>query len=226
MKTANHEQKVTLNSEYECEIIIQPRLPFINGIFDLGPNELIACHAPHPHVCEHLHDHFPHMHIRYGFEIPRQSLIGVKSASLEVAMMIKVDHRVDCNPIFVGRGLRNEGICLRIAEQDVHWIQNDDVGKKATALFEGNGRKVPEGYYFSGFRTSDVSERKIWKYSREDLQRAIGSGLRADQHFQATWREPKDEPMEPYSVIICLSDDETYFHTFFELRPTVALGAF
>jgi hypothetical protein len=217
---------VKLTSGYERELVIHPRLPFVDGIFDLGPNTLIAAHAPHARIPEHLHDHLPHMHIRYGFEIPRQPLLGMDAAALEVAMLVKVEHRVDCNPIFVGRGVDNQGLCLRVADQDVHWVHNEDVGKKATKLFTATGRIIPKGFYFSGFRTSDVKERKVWRYNRVDLLRAIGSGLRADQHFQATWREPKKDAIEPYPVVICLSDDETYFHTFFELRPTVALGAF
>lgn len=217
-------ETVTLDSTYERELAIHPRLPLINGIFDLGPNTLIASHSPHEHIPEHLHDHLPHMHIRYGFEIPRQPLLGLTGAALEVVMMVKVDHRVDCNPVFVALGPRNEGICLKIAGQDVHWVHNEDVGRKGTRLFEATGRKVPQGFYFAGFRTSDVEERKVHRYSREELLRAIGAGLRADQHFQATWREPKEEAIEPYPVVIGLSDDATYFATFFELRPTVVLG--
>ena len=152
--------------------------------------------------------------------------MGIAAAALEVAMLVKVAHRVDCNPIFVARGRDNEGICLKIAGQDVHWVQNEDVGKKATELYQGTGRDIPEGFYFSGFRTSDIEERKVWRYSREELLRAFGSGLRADQHFQATWREPSNDKIDPYPVVICLSDDETYFHTFFELQPTITLGAF
>jgi hypothetical protein len=164
------------------------------------------------------------MHIRYGFEIPAQSLIGVPAAALEVAMLIRGEHRVDCNPIFVGRGPGSEGICLKIAGQDVHWVHNEEVGEKATALFEATGRELPDGFYFSGFRTSDVDERKVWRYSSDELKRAIGRGLRADQHFQATWREPSDQPITPYPVVIYLGDDQTSYHTFFELRPTVVLG--
>lgn len=222
---ANLPGPLTLDSQYQRELIIRPRLPFIDGIFDLGPNTLIASHSPHEHIAEHLHDHLPHMHIRYGFEIPRQSLIGINAAALEVVMMVKVEHRVDCNPVFVALGKANEGICLKIAGQDVHWVHSEEVSRKGTKLYEASGRKVPQGFYFAGFRTSDVDERKVFRYSREELLRAIGAGLRADQHFQATWREPRNEPIEPYPVVIGLSDDETYFHTFFELRPTVVLGA-
>jgi hypothetical protein len=223
--SAKDTNTVTLDSSYEREFVIHPRLPFIDGIFDLGPNTLIAAHNPHERIREHLHDHLPHMHIRYGFEIPRQPLIGVQEAALEVVMMIKVDHRVDCNPVFVARGPKNEGICLKLAGQDVHWVHNEEVAKKGTQLFEATGRKVPAGFYFAGFRTSDLEERKVYRYSREELLRGIGAGLRADQHFQATWREPRKESIEPYPVVIGLSDDATYFATFFELRPTVVLGA-
>jgi hypothetical protein len=226
MDTGIATTSIRLDSPYTRELRIQPRLPAVDGIFDLGPNTLIASHAPHGRIREHLHDHLPHMHIRYGFEIPQQPLLGIDSAALEVAMLIRVAHRVDCNPIFVARGPGAEGVCLKMGGQDVHWVHNEEVGEKATELYRATGRKIPEGYYFSGFRTADVEERKVWRYTREDLLRAIGVGLRADQHFQATWREPSDRPIEPYPVVIALSDDETYFHTFFELRPTVALGAF
>ncbi|MEM9293243.1 MAG: hypothetical protein AAGD01_16290 [Acidobacteriota bacterium] len=223
---AENAHSVKLNSPYQKEFVIHPRLPYVNGIFDLGPNTLIASHPPHGRITEHLHDHLHHMHIRYGFEIPRQPLTGFDASALEVAMLVKTAHRVDCNPIFVDRGPGSEGICLKIAGQDVHWVHNEEVGKKATKLYESTGRRLPKGYYFSGFRTSDVDEREVWYYSREELLRAIGHGLRADQHFQATWREPRDEPIEPYAVTICLSDSETYFHTFFQLQPTITLGAF
>jgi len=215
---------VQLDSVYEKGVVIQPRLPFINGIFDLGPNTLIASHAPHEHIREHLHDHLPHLHIRYGFEIPRQPLLGVNETALVVIMMIKVEHRVDCNPVFVALGPHNEGVCLRIADQDVHWVHNEDAAKKGTIHYESTGRRVPQGFYFAGFSTADTGERKIHRYTRESLLRAIGAGLRADQHFQATWRDPKEEPIEPYPVTIGLSDDTSPFFTFFELRPTVALG--
>jgi hypothetical protein len=218
--------ELTVDSIYDKALIIRPRLPLIDGIFDVRADTLIASHTPHSRIPEHLHDHLPHMHIRYGFEIPPQSLAGIDAAALEVAMLVQVAHRVDCNPIFVARGPSSTGICLKIANQDVHWVHNDDVGRKATELFEATGRQVPEGYYFSGFQTSDVEERRVWRYSREDLLRAIGRGVRADQHFQATWREPREDFISPYDVIICLSDDATSFHTFFRLRPTVSLGAF
>ncbi len=217
---------LTVDSSYDKTFLIRPRLPLIDGIFDVRADTLVASHAPHARIPEHLHDHLPHMHIRYGFEIPAQSLAGIDAAALEVDMLVQVDHRVDCNPVFVARGPDSTGICLKIANQDVHWVHNEEAGKNATKLFEATGRRVPEGYYFSGFRTSDVEERKVWRYSREDLLRAIGRGLRADQHFQATWREPRKDPIAPYDVIICLTDDASSFHTFFRLQPTVSLGAF
>lgn len=210
---------------YERSLVIYPRMPSLDGIFDLVGATCIAAHGPHGHIPEHLHDHFHHLHIRYGFEIPQQSLIGIDHVSLEVMMAIKVDHRVDCNPVFVARGNGSEGVCLKFAGQDVHWVHSEEAGSKATRLLEAQGKKLPPGYYFSGFRTSDVAERKSWKYSREELKRAIGFGLRADQHFQATWREPRDEPIEPYEVVICLSDDESTFHTFFNLPLIVPIGA-
>ena len=212
------------DSPYDHEFVIRPKLPRINGIFDLGPNVMIASHGPHDHVEEHLHDHLHHMHIRYGFEIPSQPLLGIDAIALEVAMLVNTLHRVDCNPIFVARGASNTGVCLKIAGQDVHWVHNDEVGRKATELYQATGRIVPEGFYFAGFRTSDVEERHVWSYSRTDLLRAIGLGLQADQHFQATWREPQDKPILPYPVTICLSDNTTYFHSFFQLPLTPSLG--
>jgi hypothetical protein len=211
--------------DYDTALVIYPKLPSIHGIFDIPSETCISAHNPHGRIAEHLHDHFPHLHIRYGFEIPAQPLSGIKAAALEVAMAIRVDQRVDCNPVFVARGQGSEGICLKIAGQDVHWVHHDDVGVKANYLFEATGRKLPEGFYFSGFRTSDLDERKPLRYSREELKRAIGLGLRADQHFQATWREPKEEPIEPYDVIIYLGDDESSYYTFFRLPVVVPLGA-
>jgi hypothetical protein len=208
MADANLEVK--LDSIYERALVVRPRLPLLDGIFDLGPNVLIASHAPHGRIKEHLHDHLNHMHIRYGFEFPQQSLIGIDGAVLLVVMMIKIDHRVDCNPVFVARGNHNEGICLKIAGEDVHWVHNEEASKKGTQFYEA----------------TDLEERKVKRYSREELKRAIGMGLRADQHFQATWREPRDESIEPYPVTICLGDDASPYHVFFELRPTVPLGAF
>lgn len=223
--SATSQQTITLQSSYDRALVIHPRLPSIPGIFDLPAEALIASHRPHGRIVEHLHDHLHHMHIRYGFELPSQSLVGIEAVAFEVAMMIHVEHRVDCNPIFVARGPGAEGVCLKIAAQDVHWVHNEEVGRKATELFEATGRRVPEGWYFSGFRTSDVDEREVWRYDVEELKRAIGRGLRADQHFQATWRDPRDEAIDPYPVTIYLGDDETSYHTFFELRPTVSLGA-
>ncbi|MDP3746693.1 MAG: hypothetical protein Q8Q88_06545 [Phenylobacterium sp.] len=204
---------------------IHPRLPAIDGIFHLGPNVLIAGHAAHERIAEHLHDHLPHMHIRYGFEIPVQSFSGLDAAALEVAMLVKAEHRVDCNPVFVARGPGAEGVCWKIAGQDVHWVHDAEVGAKATRGWERAGRKIPEGYRFSGFRTSDLEERQVRRYSRAELQAAIGQGVRCDQHFQATWGEPRPEPIDPYEVVICLSDDASGFETFFRLPTTVALGA-
>lgn len=211
--------------EAGTKIEIHPRMPAIDGIFGLGSNVLIAAHSPHEHVREHLHDHLCHMHIRYGFELPRQSFQGISKAALQVMMMIKVDQRVDCNPVFVALGPGQEGICLKIAGQDVHWIQNKEAGQKATELFEGTGRKLPLGFRFQGFQTSSLDERQPRRYTREELQAAVGLGLRADQHFQATWIEPENKPIEPYDVVICLADDATDYHTFFRLEPTVSLSA-
>jgi hypothetical protein len=208
----------------ETGLVIRPRPPVIDGIFDLGPDVLIASNAPHGRIPEHLHDHLYHMHIRYGFEIPRQDFQGIDSVALLVMMMIPVNQRVDCNPIFVARGEGSEGVCLKVAGEDVHWVHNEEAGKKATELFEATGRKLPKDYRFQGFQTSDLDERKVRRYSRDELKAAVGLGLRADQHFQATWIEPRDEPIEPYDVIICLADDTTPYHTFFRLQPTVSLG--
>jgi hypothetical protein len=205
---------------------IYPRLPAIDGIFDLGSNVLIASHAPHGRIPEHLHDHVPHMHIRYGFEIPRQRFRGIDAAALVVVMMIREDQRVDCNPIFVARGPGASGICLKIAGQDVHWVHNDEASKRGTELFTATGRKIPKGYRFSGFKTSDLQERTVRRYTKDELLATVGLGLRCDQHFQATWIEPKLDPIEPYDVIIGLFDDASPFHTFFRLSPTVPLGAF
>jgi len=211
---------------YDKGLIIRPRLPAIDGIFDLGPDVLIASHTPHHHIREHLHDHLPHMHIRYGFEIPRQPFLGIKKVAFQVMMAIPRSQRVDCNPVFVARGRAAEGVCLKIAGEDVHWVHNEEASAKATVLFEATGRKLPEDFRFQGFRTSDLEERRVRQYTRDELKAAVGLGLRADQHFQATWIEPKDELIRPYDVIICLADDVTYYHTFFRLQPTVSLAAF
>jgi hypothetical protein len=211
---------------YEDGLIVRPCMPAIPGILNIGPDTCIAAHAPHGRIKEHLHDHLPHMHIRYGFEFPRQTLAGITDVAPAVMMAIKADHRVDCNPIFVARGEGAEGICLHIDGEEVHWVHHEEAGAQATELFEATGRKLPKGYYWSGFYTSDLEERKVRRYSREQLLRTIGLGFRADQHFQATWREPRDEPIDPYDVLICLTDDQASYFTFFRLPVVVAIGAF
>lgn len=215
---------VVLDSAYQRAVEIHPCLPRIPWIFDLGPDVLIAAHGPHDRIEEHLHDHLPHMHIRYGFELPTQSFVGVTEVALDVAMLISNEHRVDCNPVFVARGNGAEGICLRIAGEDVHWVHNEGVAEKATRLFEATGRRTPDGFHFAGFRTSDLDERRERRYPVNDLKQVIGQGLRVDQHFQATWREPREEAIAPYPVTIYLGDDVTAYHTFFELRPIISLG--
>lgn len=212
--------------EDKPQFIVKPRLPQYAGIFDLPGETCIASHTPHGRINEHLHDHLNHMHIRYGFEFPRQELSGINSLALHVVMMVKVEHRVDCNPIFVGRGKGSEGICLKISGQDVHWTPNDDVAKIAEKRYNALGKKVPDGYYFAGFITSDMSERKAYEYKREDLIRVIGDGLVADQHFQATWKKPSKQEIEPYDVIIYLGDSVTNYHTFFRLPVVVPIGAY
>jgi hypothetical protein len=162
-------------------LVIRPRLPLIDGIFDLGPDILVASHAPHERINEHLHDHLQHMHIRYGFELPQQSLLGIDAAALQVMMRIRVDQRVDCNPVFVAKGEGAEGICLKIAGEDVHWVHNDEAARKATALFTATGRKIPSDFRFIGFSTSDLEERKVRRYTRDELKAAIGLGLRCDR---------------------------------------------
>jgi len=209
----------------EPALVIRPRLPQIPGIFDIPADTCIASHAPHAHIPEHLHDHFFHMHIRYGFELPVQTLDGIEAASLRVAMAVNRLHRVDCNPVFVARGEGSTGVCLKIGGQDVHWVHDEEVGEIATELFGATGRTLADEFYFAGFSTSDLAERKLHRYSREDLKRAIGRGLVADQHFQATWREPRKEPIMPYDVIIFLGDDSTNYHTFFRLPVVVPIGA-
>jgi len=217
--------RALLHREYDKALVIHPKLPSIPGIFDIPADTTISTHTPHERIDEHLHDHLPHMHIRYGFEIPKQSLLGIDAAALEVMMMIKVEHRVDCNPVFVARGQGAEGVCLKIAGQDVHWVHSDEASEKGAALLARTGRPVPQGYYSSGFRTSDLAERNVRRYSREELLAAIGQGLRADQHFQATWKEPRPDPIEPYDVTIVLSDDESSFYTAFRLPVIVPIGA-
>lgn len=211
--------------DYDRAIVVRPRLPSIHGIFDIPADTCIAAHAPHERIAEHLHDHLYHLHIRYGFEYPAQSLEGVDAASWAVAMMIKADHRVDCNPPFVARGPGAEGVTLKVGGEDVHWVHDKGVTRTATQRFEAQGKRVPKGYYFSGFSTSDVGERKVRHFSSEDLKRTVGRGLRCDQHFQATWKEPRDEPIEPYDVILYLGDNQTSYHTFFRLPVVVPIGA-
>lgn len=212
---------------YEEGLIIRPCLPRIPGILGIGPDQCIASHAPHEPIKEHLHHHLQHMHIRYGFELPSQSLTGITDGVAPAVMMaIPVEQRVDCNPIFVARGEGAEGICLHIDGEEVHWVHHDEAGAQAVELYEATGRKLPDGFYWSGFYMSDVEERKVRRFSREQLLRTIGQGLRADQHFQATWREPRDELIEPYEVLICLTDDQTSYVTFFRLPVVVPIGAF
>lgn len=213
-----------MSMQDEGGLVIRPRLPEIPGILGLGPDVCVASHAPHPPIREHLHDHLEHMHIRYGFEFPRQDLSNVSRLAPAVMMAIPATQRVDCNPIFVARGDGNEGICLHIGGEEVHWVHDDEAGAQATELFESTGRRLPPDYYWSGFYTSDPDERKRRRYTREELLRTIGLGLRADQHFQATWREPQDESIEPYEVLICLTDDEGSYHTFFRLPVVVPIG--
>jgi hypothetical protein len=214
-----------LRRDYDKALEIHPKLPSIPGIFDVPADTTISTHSPHDHIVEHLHDHLPHMHIRYGFEIPQQSLQGIDAAALEVVMVIQNEHRVDCNPVFVARGNGAEGVCLKIAGQDVHWVHSDEASKKGAELLARTGRRVPSGYYASGFRTSDLDERNVRRYTRTELLAAIGQGLRADQHFQATWKEPRPEPIEPYEVTILLSDDESSYYTTFRLPVIVPIGA-
>jgi hypothetical protein len=215
-------------STFERSFVIRPRLPIFDGIFHLGPDVLIAAHGPHKHISEHLHDHLPHLHIRYGFEVPRQNFDWIPRAGVapQVMMMIKVDQRVDCNPVFVAKGDGAEGLCLKIGGQDVHWVHDTEASEKATRLFSATGRQMPNGFRFIGFSTSDLEERRKHRYSRLDLLAAVGAGLRVDQHFQATWIEPSEKRIEPYPVTICLADDVTDYHVFFSLPVTVNIGAF
>jgi hypothetical protein len=213
------------------DLIIRPGLPPYGGIFDLPAQETpIAAHQPHgpyTHIAEHLHDHLPHMHISYGFSIPEHRPEQLpESTHLEVAMAISRAHRVDCNPIFIGRMNGNAGETLKIGDEDVHWIHSEETAEKATERFAATGRKLPDDMYFSGFVTATVDEREDRPYTREELAKAIGSGLIAEQHFQATWMEPKDEAIEPYDVTIYLGNTATPYHTFFRLPTVVPLGAF
>ncbi len=190
---SNKTEVKQLTWDESAQFIIRPRLPQIPWIFNIPPDTCISSHRPHEHITEHLHDHLYHMHIRYGFEIPKQSLNGISNLALEVAMYVRVEQRVDCNPMFVARGKGAEGICLKIAGQDVHWTPDESVAKKATELYKARGCKLNDDYYFAGFSTSDIEERKIFRYDKEELLRAIGSGIVIDQHFQATWKEPIDK---------------------------------
>lgn len=212
--------------EYEKGLEIHPRLPAIPGIFNIPPDTCICSHPPHSPIPEHLHAHFYHMHIRYGFEFPFQPSLSVDNVALQVMMAINGAHRVDCNPMFVARGKGAEGVCLKVGGEDIHWVHDDEAGPKAKELFEATGRRLPEGFYFSGFQTSDPAERKVRRFGREELKRMIGQGLRVDQHFQATWKEPREAPIEPYDVVICLTDDKTSYLTFFNLPVVVPIGAF
>jgi hypothetical protein len=210
----------------ETRLEIRPTLPFLAGLFDLPGESPIASHTPHEPfkgINEHLHEHLHHMHISYGFKIPAQTSMP-DFTKLEVAMAVLDELRVDCNPIFVSRR-GNEGTCIKVANQDVHWVHSEEVGQKARARLEATGRKLPNGYYFAGFRTSDVDERVEYSYTREELEAAVGQGLVAEQHFQATWHDPRDEPIEPFDVTIYLGDSESSYHTFFKLPVLVPLGA-
>lgn len=217
---------VRLPIDYEAGLVIRPRLPSIPGILGIGPDQCIASHAPHEPIKEHLHHQLPHLHIRYGFELPAQTLSGIERISPAVMMMIRNDQRVDCNPIFVARGEGAEGVTLHIDGEEVHWVHSDEAGTQATELYRATGRETPDGYYWSGFYMSDTAERKTRSFTREQLLRTIGLGFRADQHFQATWREPREAPIEPYEVLICLTDDQTSYFTFFKLPIVVPIGAF
>ncbi|HEY6140476.1 MAG TPA: hypothetical protein VI670_22200 [Thermoanaerobaculia bacterium] len=64
------------------------------------------------------------------------------------------------------------------------------------------------------------------RYARDELLAAVGLGLRCDQHFRATWIEPRNEEIEPYDVVILLSDDASRYHTFFNLPVTPSIGPF
>jgi hypothetical protein len=219
----------TVRADAEPMLVIRPGLPPFGGIFDLpGQESPVVAHRPHPpgrRLAEHLHEHMPHLHISYGFTMPQQRIEMLpRKTAFEVAMYVHSDHRVDCNPIFSGKN-GSEGVCVKIGGEDVHWIHSDEVGEKATRLFEATGRKLAPGGYFSGFRTATVDERQEKDFTREELFEAIGTGLVAEQHFQATWREPRDEAIEPYDVLIYLGDSATTYHTFFNLPVVVSLGA-
>jgi hypothetical protein len=211
-------------------LVIQPGIPPFGGIFALPGRETpIASHEPHSEEenwAEHLHAHLPHLHVSYGFKLTQQQNTELPdSTHLEVAMAILTSQRVDCNPIFVGKN-SEEGVCLKIAGEDVHWIHSTEVSEKAQRLFAKTGRRLPSTMYFAGFRTSTVDERQQKPYTRAELSEAIGDGLICEQHFQATWREASDEPIEPYDVVIYLGDSATNYHTFFRLPTIMPLGAF
>lgn len=214
----------------EPDLIIEPCLPPFGGIFDLpGRQTPVATHMPHgpfENLEEHLHEHLPHMHISYGFKVPKHDKASLpKATKLSVVMAIRKEHRVDCNPIFVSRKSPREGECLKIAGDDVHWIHSDETARRATELFARTGRRLPEDMYFSGFVTSTPDEREERAYTRDELYDAIGDGLLVEQHFQATWQEPRDEAIEPYDVTIYLGNTTTNYHTFFRLPAVVPLGA-
>jgi hypothetical protein len=212
------------------DLIIRPSLPPFGGIFDLpGQETPVATHAPHgpyQHIPEHLHDHLPHMHISYGFQIPKHKPEDLpRECKLQVVMAISKQHRVDCNPIFIGRVNGNTGETLKIGGVDVHWIHSEETARMATERFAKTGRRLPDNMYFSGFVTATEDERDERAYTREELEEAIGDGLLAEQHFQATWLEPREEMIEPYDVTIYLGNSATPYHTFFKLPTVVPLGA-
>jgi len=227
--TIVEKERIEGRTTREPDLIIRPCLPPFGGIFDLPGRETpVATHMPHQpfeNLEEHLHEHLPHLHISYGFEIAAHAPEELpESTHLEVVMAVKKDHRVDCNPIFINRKNGNEGECLKIGGDDVHWIHSEETAHKATELFARTGRRLPDDMYFSGFLTSTVDERQTRAYTREELAEAIGDGLLVEQHFQATWMEPRDEPIEPYDVIIYLGNTATRYHTFFRLPAIVPLG--
>lgn len=210
------------------DLVIRPCKPPFGGIFDLpGQETPIATHLPHGpygHLREHLHEHLPHLHVSYGFEIRKHRPEELPDEThLEVAMLIHKDHRVDCNPIFTGRD-GNEGTCLKVGGEDVHWIHSSETDEKATRRFAATGRSIPADRYFSGFVTSTPDERTARPYTRGELVEAIGDGLLAEQHFQATWLKPCEEAITPYDVIIYLGNTATAYHTFFRLPTVVPLG--
>jgi hypothetical protein len=209
---------------YGQQLIVRPKLPSIPWIFDLPPETTIASHPPHEHIEEHLHGHFHHLHIRYGFELPAQSLEGIDGTALEVAMLIQRSIGSTATRSS-WRGEGPEGVCLKFAGQEVHWVHNEETGDKYTKLFQQAGRRVPDGYYFSGFRTSDTEDRNVWRYTRDVLRQAIGRGLRAST-LPGHLARPRDEVIEPYEVVIGLGDELSSYFTFFRLPIVVPLGPF